>query len=625
MRKIKRIFIYIIGFVILSLSNVSVQAASGITAILENEKIESKSGDEVVVTLRLDNYEEIKKGVNVYKATLDYDKNVFEEVSQSNFQTQNNWEELKFNKDTGEFIAIKRIGSKAQEEIVKIKLKVKDNAHAGKGDILIKDIVISEGKEDKILEESKSTIDIIQDQSNQSSNSVNNNSSNNEDVSLNSDNSKDEYIPPIGSITQSGDPGNNNSSNNENVLLNSDNSKDEYIPPIEDMTQLGDLGNNDSYNNSDSLVNSDNSKEEKLPIKGDMSNWMLLFAFVLVGSVIVIVYINNDKFKKYKNKNMIIFLIFGILSLQVVTVAASSFSSKGELNGDGQIDYKDINLLQLYLINQDELIESFIKNADMNNDGSITVTDLSILVQKVEKTLDYQVVLSDMYQYNYYPQKNEEVNLIFLGDVSYNASIEKVVINGKEYNVKKSEDSNIYSVNIGKHDKSGIKEYHFTEVILNNGKRIYVDYTMKLDVLKSAPSIENYTVNENIDESKIDISFDLKDEDKSIKSAHVEILNDNNELIKNNEISSGKNEIDVSVEDGKMYRVNFVINYDLDTNKLTEYEEDHTGILKETKELEFVIDYQLKISDVATYKDDKQTIIFDRLSIQVQHFIFMLH
>ena len=612
MRKIKRIFIYIIGFVILSLSNVSVQAASGITAILENEKIESKSGDEVVVTLRLDNYEEINKGVNVYKATLDYDKNVFEEVSQSNFQTQNNWEELKFNKDTGEFIAIKRIGSKAQEEIVKIKLKVKDNAHAGKGDILIKDIVISEGKEDKILEESKSTIDIIQDQSNQSSNSVNNNSSNNEDVSLNPDNSKDEYIPPIGSITQSGDPGNNNSSNNENVLLNSDNSKDEYIPPIEDMTQLGDLGNNDSYNNSDSLVNSDNSKEEKLPIKGDMSNWMLLFAFVLVGSVIVIVYINNDKFKKYKNKNMIIFLIFGILSLQVVTVAASSFSSKGELNGDGQIDYKDINLLQLYLINQDELIESFIKNADMNNDGSITVTDLSILVQKVEKTLDYQVVLSDMYQYNYYPQKNEEVNLIFLGDVSYNASIEKVVINGKEYNVKKSEDSNIYSVNIGKHDKSGIKEYHFTEVILNNGKRIYVDYTMKLDVLKSAPSIENYTVNENIDESKIDISFDLKDEDKSIKSAHVEILNDNNELIKNNEISSGKNEIDVSVEDGKMYRVNFVINYDLDTNKLTEYEEDHTGILKETKELEFVIDYQLKISDVATYKDDKQTIIFEK-------------
>lgn len=140
--------------------------------------------------------------------------------------------------------------------------------------------------------------------------------------------------------------------------------------------------------------------------------------------------------------------------------------------------------------------------------------------------MNYEVVLFDVGQDNYYPYKNEEVNLIFLGDVSYNAIIEKVIINNNEYQVKKVENSNIYTVNVGNNNTSGIKEYHFTEVLLKNGKIIYVDYTIKLDVLKDVPSIEGYTVNEDINESKVYISFYLKDHDNSIESANIEILNE---------------------------------------------------------------------------------------------------
>lgn len=192
MRKIKFGFICILAFIILSLSGMRVYAASGIKAILENDKTELTSGDEVVVTLRFDNYEEINKGVNAYKATLEYDKSIFEEVLESDFQTLNNWEQLKFNKDTGEFVAIKRVGSKTPEEIVKITLRVKEKAQAGKEDILIKDIVTSEGKEDIMVGESKITVDIIQDQSNQVFIPGDQNSSNNvdnENNSLNPDNS----------------------------------------------------------------------------------------------------------------------------------------------------------------------------------------------------------------------------------------------------------------------------------------------------------------------------------------------------------------------------------------------------------------------------------------------------
>ena len=191
--------------------------------------------------------------------------------------------------------------------------------------------------------------------------------------------------------------------------------------------------------------------------------------------------------------------------------------------------------------------------------------------------MNYEVVLFDVGQYNYYPYKNEEVNLIFLGDVSYNAIIEKVIINNNEYQVKKVENSNIYTVNVGNNNTSGIKEYHFTEVLLNNGKRIDVDYTIKLDVLKDVPSIEGYTVNEDINESKVYISFYLKDHDNSIESANIEILNESQQLIQMNDISAGKNEIEVVLEYGKKYTVNFAICYDLDTNQLIEHDEKHAN------------------------------------------------
>lgn len=160
MKRMKRSFICILSFVILSLGCINVYATSAIKAILETRNTKLNSGRKVEVILRLDNYERTDKEVNVYKATLEYNKNVFEEISESDFEPLNDWEELKFNEDTGEFIAIHKTGSKSSEEIVKIKLKVKDNAEVGKEDIVIKDIVTSDGKKDMVVEELKATVEI---------------------------------------------------------------------------------------------------------------------------------------------------------------------------------------------------------------------------------------------------------------------------------------------------------------------------------------------------------------------------------------------------------------------------------------------------------------------------------
>ena len=81
---------------------------------IETNTDKIKPGEEIEVNFYLQNYENIKDGINAYKATLEYDKNIFEEVELENFESKNLWQEFLYNKDSGEFIAIKKAGSKQE-------------------------------------------------------------------------------------------------------------------------------------------------------------------------------------------------------------------------------------------------------------------------------------------------------------------------------------------------------------------------------------------------------------------------------------------------------------------------------------------------------------------------------
>lgn len=160
----KKIVISIIGFIIIILIASSILASDNLTANISSTSTQVKEEQEVIISLKFESYQEIKKGLNAYKATIEYDKNIFEEIQSQDFICQNNWEQLKYNEETGEFIAIKKAGSKEPEEVVKITLKAKKGVKAGTTDIKIKDIVTSQGEKDLKLNETKVTINIIEEQ-----------------------------------------------------------------------------------------------------------------------------------------------------------------------------------------------------------------------------------------------------------------------------------------------------------------------------------------------------------------------------------------------------------------------------------------------------------------------------
>lgn len=153
-----------IGFMTLVLLATNLLAAANLKAVANSSTNEIKGGQEVTITLRFDEYQQIEDGLNAYQATLEYNKEIFEEVKQENFQCLNNWEKLQYNQTTGEFVAIKKAGSTEPEEIVTITLKAKRGAKAATTEIKIKNIVTSEGERDISIGEAKATINIIEDQ-----------------------------------------------------------------------------------------------------------------------------------------------------------------------------------------------------------------------------------------------------------------------------------------------------------------------------------------------------------------------------------------------------------------------------------------------------------------------------
>lgn len=356
MNKIKRIIVFIIFMVIIVANTLTVKAVESFKTNLVTNNEDIKKGEEVEVTLSFENFQDINKGLNAYKATLEYDSNVFEKVTINDFESLNSWQEFLYNENNHEFVAIKKSGSKSDEDIIKVKLRAKQNIKPGQTIIKVKDVVTSEGKKDIFVGESQVLVNLMEQQ-----------------------NSQNPVVP--------GDSGENN---------------------------------NSQGNNSDL----DNLLDGKLPQTGVSS--IFLPILLIIEILLVIIAINSyikmkklDKKVNSKGKMLMVLVTTSLLTMQVVSTIYA-VSTKGELNGDGKINYADVTLLEQHLIDLKKLPKDKLTNADMNSDNELTITDLALLVQKIENSLDYKVEISSNMEEFYY-NKNQEIELKFSANVSYGA------------------------------------------------------------------------------------------------------------------------------------------------------------------------------------------------------------
>ena len=585
--------LFIVLFVNLCFIQV-VSAALNIKTSLVSNNTELKEGDLVKISLSFHDFEDIKKGINAYKGTLEYDKNIFEELNQSNFESLNGWEELKYNLKNGEFVSFRKVGTNFSENVVQFTLKVKKGIDAATTTVKVKDIVTSEGKKDIFLEDAFIVLNVVKEQQEIPTKPVipgnpntpaNPDKPNNSDKPNDSDEDNDLDEDDTDEDSASEDSSNDGSDNNSEIKPGENNNE----------SNNGNNQNNDNTTNEDTVNN-----KKTITIE-----WILIF--VLIQANILALYFKRKS--KNKNNKYMLFLIGFILTEFIGTtcVLAYNFAQKGELNGDNEINYADVSLLELHLIDMKLLPEESKENADMNVDGKITITDLSLLIQKLEKSLDYNVVITNIGADNLSINKDQEIVIKFDGDVSYGARIQKLAINGKEYMVEKVPNSHEYKVTIPAGSDSGIKEFHITKAFLDNHQSVKISYKFQIDVLKDIPYVENYRVEENINESKLILIFDVLDKSDSIETAFVEIFDDKQEMIAEEKVVKGNNRIEINVEEQKDYKAYIMLNYNLSND---EQNMEHRGLQQYEKDLQLFIDYKFSISDIKTFKEDLETSVF---------------
>ena len=125
---------------------------------------EAASGEDITFTFSLAGYDEIQEEIYALYATLAYDTDIFEAVEETDFETLSGWEQLRYNAKNGQLAVINKSGSVEDEDAFQLTLTAKAQAEAKETTITLKDISVSEGKEDIFLKDTEFQITVDSDE-----------------------------------------------------------------------------------------------------------------------------------------------------------------------------------------------------------------------------------------------------------------------------------------------------------------------------------------------------------------------------------------------------------------------------------------------------------------------------
>ena len=317
-----------------------IQVSSGTT--------EAAPGEKITLTFSLAGYDDIQEGIYALKATLEYDPDIFEAVEEPDFETLSGWEQLQYNADNGQFAVINKSGSVKNEDAFRMTLTAKAQAEIKETTILLKDISVSEGKEDIFLKETEFQMTVNSDEQ--------------------PENGGGEGVPEEPDETPE------------------DSDKETEIPEENSEETLD--GADADREDSAELPSEQQSGEKQSIQTGNTDVGIIFFIMMLLVSLSILggILITRTR-KKKQNKNGPK-LLAGLILCSVLAVSAGvrteAAAEKGDVDGNGNIDYTDVELIQRHLIELQLLEQDAQESADINDDGKLTVTDLALLVRRIE-------------------------------------------------------------------------------------------------------------------------------------------------------------------------------------------------------------------------------------------------
>lgn len=166
--KVKKLSIVIILVIAIMLLMTKFAYADSISVNMKSNTISYKRGETVTISISLSNIDS-STGISKLSGTFGYDTKVFEKIDpNSNLISSSGWERAEYNSDTNAFSIKATTPVKTSQVILKISLRVKNDAKLGDTFLMLNDLKASNGQED--ISTSPATLNISIKESTSSNN-----------------------------------------------------------------------------------------------------------------------------------------------------------------------------------------------------------------------------------------------------------------------------------------------------------------------------------------------------------------------------------------------------------------------------------------------------------------------
>lgn len=285
-----------------------------------------------------------------------------------------------------------------------------------------------------------------------------------------------------------------------NTLNNSSSSNNYYV---EEKPSSNNSNNTSSSNYNEKI---ENKKEEFI----DKSSF--------VGKDLMIY--EGDKFDPLKN-----------LKLSATDIDGSNITNKIVITENTVDTYKP----GLYTVKANVQLSD---NTKLEKDFLVRVETTALELAVVSLETESDIV-----------KKKEEVNIDF--DVKSSKDyiyVEKVVVNGKEYNATRKltrslfSKSDKYSTVVQAPEIAGINNLTLETIIMSDGTEVAINKSVAIEVLPEEPIVDDLVVDGNIEDDNINIDaeFTIKDIDNTLESGKVILYDENNEIIREDYVKTNE-------------------------------------------------------------------------------------
>lgn len=144
----KVLSIVLIAILALAICMSAVYATTSFTVALSATATKVEQGGEVTVTVALKNFTPGETGINAIHLTVDYDKAIFETLTDADITTAGGWTSPTFNPANGAVVTENSTFKAENHDFLTIKFKVKETANVGNAVISIKDVEASDASND---------------------------------------------------------------------------------------------------------------------------------------------------------------------------------------------------------------------------------------------------------------------------------------------------------------------------------------------------------------------------------------------------------------------------------------------------------------------------------------------